>query len=118
MSSINNLIKQAEEYFNQEEGQKYPCSNQIVLCAYITDDPQEVYNYLNKNNIIPIKKSKICIEWQENNERWTWKPINQSIRGYRFYKIKISKDYNNEEMLEQVIIPCCNLYCCSWEIIE
>ena len=47
-----------------------------MLCAYITDDPQEVYNYLNKNNIIPIKKSKICIEWQENNERWTWKPIN------------------------------------------
>lgn len=106
------------DYFNQEEGQKYPCSNQIVTCAYITNNSQEVYNYLNKNNIIPIRISKTHIEWQENNERWIWIPINYNTRGYRFYKVKISKDYGNEEMLEQVIIPCCDLYCCSWEVME
>lgn len=106
------------DYFNQEEGQKYPCSNQIVICAYITNNSQEVYNYLNKNNITPIRISKTHIEWQENNERWIWIPINYNTRGYRFYKVKISKDYDNEEMLEQVIIPCCVLYCCSWEVME
>ena len=105
-------------YFNQEEGQKYPCSNQIVRCAYITDNVQEVCNYLNKNNITPIKQSKRYIGWQENNEQWIWIPINHNVRGYRFYKIKISKDYKNKEILEQVIIPCCNLYCCSWEVME
>ena len=61
------------DYFNQEEGQKYPCSNQIVTCAYITNNSQEVYNYLNKNNITPIRISKTHIEWQENNERWIMK---------------------------------------------
>lgn len=112
--SIYNLA----DYFNQKKGRKYPCSNQIVRCIYITDNPLEICNYLNKNNIIPARKSKTYIEWQENNERWIWIPINHNTRGYRFYKIKISKDYDNEEMLKQVIIPCCNLYCCSWEVTE
>lgn len=105
-------------YFNQKQGRKYPCSNQIVICAYITDNSQEVYNYLDKNNIIPIRTSKTRIEWQENNERWIWLPITQNTRGYRFYKIKISKNYNNEEILKTIIIPCCSLYCCSWEVME
>lgn len=105
-------------YFNQEEGRKYPCSNQIVICAYITDNSQEVYDYLNKNNITPIRISKTRIEWQENNERWIWLPTTYNTKGYRLYKVKISKNYDNEEMLEQVIIPCCNLYCCSWEVME
>lgn len=112
--SIYDLVN----YFNQEEGQKYPCSNQIVICAYITNNSQEVYNYLNKNNITPIRQSKTYIGWQENNEQWIWIPINHNIRGYRFNKAKISKNYDNEEMLEQVIIPCCDLYCCSWEVME
>lgn len=118
MPSINHLMKWTNNYFNQQEGREYPCSNQIVICTYITDNLQDIYNYLNKNNIIPTRKLKNYIEWQENNERWIWFPIKHNIRGYRFYKVKISKDYNNKEILEQVIIPCCNLYCCSWEIIK
>lgn len=106
-------------YFNQEEGRKYPCSNQIVCCAYITDNLLEVYDYLNKNNIAPIRQSKTHIEWQENNEQWIWISTNHNAsKGYRLYKVKISKDYNNKEMLERVIIPCCDLYCCSWEVME
>ena len=112
------LIYDLANYFNQKQGRKYPCSNQVVVCAYITDNSQEVYNYLSKNNIIPIRISKTRIEWQENNERWIWLPITQNIRGYRFYKIKISKNYNNEEMLKKRIIPQCSLYCCSWEVME
>lgn len=112
------LIYDLADYFNQKQGRKYPCSNQIVVCAYITDNSQEVYNYLDKNNIIPIRISKTRIEWQENNERWIWLPITQNTRGYRFYKIKISKNYNNEEILRKRIIPYCSLYCCSWEVME
>ena len=112
------LIYDLANYFNQKQGRKYPCSNQIVICAYITDNSQEVYNYLNKNNIIPTRISKTRIEWKENNERWIWLPITQNTRGYRFYKIKISKNYNNEEILKEIIIPYCSLYCCSWEVME
>ena len=112
------LIYDLADYFNQKQGRKYPCSNQVVICVYVTDNQQEVYNYLDKNNIIPIIISKARIEWQENNERWVWFPITQNIRGYRFYKIKISKNYNDEEKLKKIIIPYCSLYCCSWEVME
>lgn len=115
---MNNLLYDLANYFNQQQGSKIPCSNQIVICAYITDNLQEIYNYLDKNNIIPIRILKTCIEWQENNEHWIWIPITEKIRGYRFYKIKISKNYSNKKILEQVIIPSCDFYCCSWEVIE
>ena len=45
------LMYDLANYFNQKQGRKYPCSNQIVICAYITDNSQEIYNYLDKNNI-------------------------------------------------------------------
>lgn len=111
------LMYDLANYFNQQQGRKYPCSNQIVICAYITDNPQEIYDYLNKNNIIPIRVSKTRIEWQENNERWIWLPIAWNTKGYRLYKVKISKNYNNEKILKEIIIPCCSLYCCSWEVM-
>lgn len=114
---MNNLIYDLANYFNQQQGSKIPCSNQIVICAYITNNLQEIYNYLDKNNIIPIIISKTRIEWQENNERWIWLSMTQKVRGYRFYKIKISKNYNNEEILKEIIIPYCSSYCCSWEVV-
>lgn len=115
---INSLLYNWANYFNSRQGQKYLCGNQIVTYIYITNSPQEVCDYLNKNNISPTIKSMTRIEQQENDERWIWIPITEKIRGYRFYKVKISKNYSNEKILEQVIIPCCNLYCCSWEVIE
>lgn len=33
------LIYKYADYFNQQKGQKHPCSNQIVTCIYITDNP-------------------------------------------------------------------------------
>ena len=115
---MSDLIKHAEEYFNQQKGRHYPCSNQIVTCIYITNNIQEVYEYLNKNHIVPNRQGKNYIEWQENNERWIWRPISESCRGFRFYKVKISNDYNNEKMLQYIILPCCDSYCCSWEVME
>ena len=112
------LIYDLANYFNQQQGRKYPCSNQIVICAYITDNSQEIYDYLDKNNIIPTRVSKTRIEWQENNEHWRWHPMSEGFRGYRFYKVKISKNYNNYEVLKTIILPCCANYCCSWEIMK
>lgn len=112
------MKKTIYDYFNQQKGQRYPCSNQIVTCIYITDNPQEVYNYLNLNNINIIKRTKNYIEWQENNERWIWRPIKDNCRGYRFYKVKISKNYDDEKKIRELILPSCFHYCCSWEVME
>ena len=40
------------------------------------------------------------------------------IKAYLVNKVKISKNYNNEEILKTIIIPYCSLYCCSWEVME
>ncbi len=89
----------------------------MVTCIYITKNPAEVYDYLSKNNIDIVKKGKNYIEWRENNETWIWRPINDSVRGYRFYKVKISKNYNDIEKLKNLIVPYCSLYCGSWEVM-
>lgn len=118
---MKELVYKYATYFNEQKGQKYPCSNQIVTCIYITDDPQEVYDYLslNKDNIEgPIRIAIGYIEWRENNEKWIWRPVTDRCRGYRFYKVKISKNYCDEESLKYFVLPCCYPYCCSWEVME
>lgn len=111
------ILKDYANYFNKRAGRSLPYSNQLVICIYITKYKQEVFDYLNQKNITPILIRKNFIKWQENNEIWTWCPISESSRGKRFYKVKISKNYNDDEILEKIIIPCCNSYCCSWEVI-
>lgn len=115
---MDNLLKKYACYFNKQEGRKYPTSNQIVTCLYVTENKQEVFDYLNKNNLSITKIQKDFIEWRENNERWIWYPMSKNYRGFRFYKIKISKNYNNYKILRYIIIPYCANYCCSWEIME
>lgn len=113
-----NILEEYANYFNKQVGRKFPYSNQIVTCIYITKDKQKVLNYLNKNNIIPMQNAERYMKWQEENEYWIWRPISENIRGLRFYKVKISKDYNDYKALREIIIPCCNLYCCSWEVVQ
>ena len=31
-------LEHYREYFNKQKGRKYPCSNQIVRCAIVTND--------------------------------------------------------------------------------
>lgn len=111
------ILKDYANYFNKQTGRSLPYSNQLVICICITKYKQEVFDYLSQKNITPILIGKNFIKWQENNEIWTWFPISESFRGKRFYKVKISKNYNNDEILKKIIIPCCNSYCCSWEVI-
>lgn len=119
MKSVTEFaIYKAKEYFNQQQGQKYPTSNQTVTCAYITENKKEVIKYLKQKHIKPLIQQRYYLRWQENNEQWTWRPITGNSRGYRFYKIKISKNYSDYNILQTVILPACAHYCCSWEIIK
>lgn len=56
---MNNLLKHYASYFNKQEGRKYPCSNQVVVCMYITENKQEVFDYLDKNNFHIMRLGKI-----------------------------------------------------------
>ena len=111
---VNNQMTEEEmklisERINKQEGRKYPCSNKIVVCGFFSTD-EEWNNFVN-NNLDKIKirqKDRVVFA---NKEQWYhFDYINYSQRGYRFYKIKVSRNVNRELFLN-CIYPYCSLYC-------
>ena len=111
---VNNQMTEEEmklisERINKQEGRKYPCSNQIVVCGFFSTD-EEWNNFVN-NNLDKIKTRKKDRVIFANKEQWYhFNYINYSQRGYRFYKIKVSRNVNRELFLN-CIYPYCSLYC-------
>ena len=111
---VNNQMTEEEmklisERINKQEGRKYPCSNQIVVCGFFSTD-EEWNNFVN-NNLDKIKTRKKDRVIFANKEQWYhFNYINYSQRGYRFYKIKVSSNVNRELFLN-CIYPYCSLYC-------
>lgn len=103
------------EYFNKQKGRPYPCSNQTVVCAVITQDIDKALSTMEEKGAIITRHGNNQIEWQLNNERWLWKNWNTDWRGYRFYKLIIDKDID-ERMFYWAIVKA-GLYCCSMEIL-
>ena len=103
------------EYFNKQEGNPYPVSNQIVTCAVVTNDRDKALSVMNKKGATIKRQNRDSIEWELNNERWIWRIWNYGYRGYRFYKVIVDEDIN-EELLMYVLIYCSS-YCCSMEIV-
>ena len=102
-------MKSISEKINKQEGRKYPCSNQIVVCGFFSTD--EDWNNFVKNNLDKIKIRRKDIIVFANKERWQhFSLINFSHRGYRFFKIKVSRNINREIFLNY-IYPYCSLYC-------
>lgn len=109
------ILEHYVEYFNKQKGSPYPCSNQIVLCGVITKDKDKALYVMKENGAVIKRQSYNSIEWELNNERWLWTTWNNGARGYRFYKILI--DENIDEELFFFARVRSSLYCCSMEII-
>lgn len=103
------------EFFNNQEGDKYPCSNQMVVCGFVTEDDDKWKEFINQNkdNIQQLREREVRFK---NGERWVRVPISESVRGYRYYKAKVDKAIN-KKFLEACILPCCSHYCCEFEWI-
>lgn len=111
------VLEDYKKYFDKQIGQKNPCSNQIVLCGIITPDKNKAINFMKDKNIIGKKERKNEIIWfLDNGEKWMWQNWNINHRGYRFYKIAVDK-FIEWELFKLLVVPKCNLYCCSFEII-
>lgn len=105
------------DYFNNQKGQNYPCSNQIVTCAIFTDNQEKAIKIMKEHNAIVTRQSKNEIVWNINGERWIWKrTISDTCRGYRYYKVIIDKDFDYN-IFHELIAPYCSFYCCSFEVI-
>lgn len=112
---IREKLKHYVEYFNSQEGREHPCSNQTVVCGIITKDKDKALSIMEEKGAVIKRMCNDYIEWELNNERWLWRNWNMNHRGYRFYKILVDKDID-DELFEFAIIKSC-LYCCSMEII-
>ena len=107
--------KKISDYFNNQKGQSFPCSNQIVLCGFVTDDNNKWKEFIsqNKNNIVILREKEVQFK---NGEKWIRIPISESVRGFRYYKAKVDNNIDRK-FLEQIILPCCTHYCCDFEWI-
>lgn len=106
--------KQIANHFNNQEGQNYPCSNQIVCCGFVGDnDKWNNFVKQNRKNIIRLSRYEFTLK---NNEKWVRILSPEHTRGYRYYKIKVDKNIE-DRILNQYILPYCGLYCCSFEWI-
>lgn len=103
------------EYFNRQEGRPYPISNQIVTCAIITNNRDKALSIMNKKGATIKRQTYNSIDWELNNERWIWRIWNNNTRGYRFYKVIVDKDID-EELFRYAVVYCAS-YCCSMEIV-
>ena len=111
------VLEDYKKYFEKQIGRKNPCSNQIVLCGIITTDKNKAINFMKDKNIVDKKERNDEIIWfLDNGEKWTWRNWNVNHRGYRFYKIAVDKVIE-WELFKLFVVPKCDLYCCSFEII-
>ena len=103
-------MKRISNTISKQEGQNYPCSNQIVTCGFFSS--KETWQEFCDKNKHRIKEriAKDIIRF-EDGETWRWySKHNYNLRGFRFYKIKVSRDINRD-LFMQCIYPCCAHYC-------
>ena len=110
-------LEHYREYFNKQKGRKYPCSNQIVRCAIVTDDREKAVDLMKDKEIVKNIERKDYAAWLlGNGEQWVWQRWCENCKGYRFYKVIIDKNIS-DDVFDFLVLPCCANYCCSMEII-
>lgn len=109
------VLEYYADYFNNQKGSPYPCSNQIVVCGVITNDKNKALSMMAEKGALLIMQGNNNIQWELNNEIWVWKRWNETMRGHRFYKVLVDKDVG-ENLFRWTRIYCAS-YCCSMEIV-
>ena len=59
-------LEHYREYFNKQKGRKYPCSNQIVRCAIVTNDRDKVVNFMSDKEVVKKLERKDYTAWHFN----------------------------------------------------
>ena len=111
-------LERLAEKFSKQEGQNYPCGNQVVLCGVITNNKDKALSVMKERGAVITSKWSISprIEWELDGERWLWRNWNESSRAIRFYKVLVDENID-ENTFNYLIMPRLACYCCSFEII-
>ncbi|MBQ2883827.1 MAG: hypothetical protein IJE43_08665 [Alphaproteobacteria bacterium] len=111
------ILEGYRDSFNKQEGRKYPCSNQIVVCGVFTEDRNKAIEFMKDKDVVDKRERRDEIIWRlSNGEKWMWRHWNEYFRGYRFYKVAVDRDID-AKLFEYIILPYTSFYCCSFEII-
>lgn len=109
-------MEYVSERINGQEGQNYPCSNQVVTCGFFASR-KEWEEFCNENKHRIKQTIRDCVIF-EDGERWHWFSINSyNCSGYRFYKIKVSCTVDRHIFIQN-IYPYCIHYCKEFEWIR
>ena len=108
-------LKRFKKSMERQQGQRYPCGNQIVVCGVMIIDRDKALSVMQSKGAVITQNAKYCIKWEFNNEVWTWLDWNFNYRGRRFYKIIVDNDI--DEIYFPMIAAYCANYCCSVEIV-
>lgn len=118
-------INHIKECISNQEGQNYPCSNQVVLCGFI-GSVEQWNNFVEENYDKILRLHRVSKHEQEfelmNHERWRLFNTKRSkvswnnCRGYRFYKLKVTSNIDRK-IFKENIYPYCSGYCCEIEFI-
>lgn len=111
------MLERFRDYYNQQEGQMYPCSNQIVRCAIVVSDKDKAESIMKEKGAVKVLEQSYGIDWNLGNEQWIWRKWGESSRGFRFYKLILDKNVDDDLYLD-VIRHCCANYCCSVELVQ
>ena len=108
------LAEKIVKTINSQKGQKYPCSNQIVICGFF-GTLKDWDNFCEKMPIKPRGRMKYEIRLT-NGERWVYFSTsdNYKCRGYRFYKVKVPYWIDEHFFTENIYCYMIN-YCCEIE---
>ena len=100
-------------FINNQEGQNYPCSNQIVTCGFISTEKKWnkfVEKFKLAGEIKLLTKQRLFLS---DGTQWRFFDINTTkftFRGVRYYKIKVDKSID-ADIFEERILPYCSFYC-------
>ena len=114
------IDKELQEYvkkkISKQEGQSYPCSNQIVTRSIILRDSKriEAFEQAFPHFICKFRRGFYPIYYIDSSteELWIMLFAKESIRGYRHYKAIIDSSIDRD-IFQTLISPYMSHYCCK-----
>jgi hypothetical protein len=94
-------------HINNKEGQRYPCSNQNVVCGFF-GHRYDWNSFCDSNDSVIRGNDFIKLS---NGDYWRYFSCEDEFkaRGYRFYKLKVDKGIANDIFRHIQIY--CSVYC-------
>ena len=110
---MNSYLKEELLKCNNQIGQPYPCSNQVVCRGIVYSSLERLNEFVKSKN--GYRNSRLMGTYMIDGERWKAIPATDSSRGYRLYKAYIDKEID-DDTIQDIVLPIMWHYCCFAEL--